>query len=1433
MAEETGTGNLEVQKAINEAITARNALLVKQTELMKGQLSLAIEFQRLMRGENLEDVVKNIAEINKGLKQVTSGADQASGAVSAVAAAAKGAESAIKEIYPASLGAARGLRRVGKEAKTAEEAAEALGEKLGDAFEKTGAQMDSLFSMLGSITSSIFGMGSALLSIPLKVFGILTEKAAELSNSSTALREAYENVRETFGDLNKAEAKGVIDSFNDLQKSGGDLAGTGLSLSRIYGHGPEGLAAALNELNETAAAMGPVFGVLQGQFEQNADKILIMQKGLGLGNEEMKALGQIAIATGGDLTQMMQEMGNLALQMGSKFGISSKLLGKDLGYMATNMGKFGSMTKTQMITSAVYVRKLGLEIKDIEGLMGAFDNFEDAAQNAAKLAQGFGMTIDAMKMMKEQDPAKRLDMLRQAFAATGKSIESMSRQEKAMLAQSAGLDENMVSLALSNKNMGKSYEDIQKEADKSNKKQLSQAEVMDKLSLNIKRMTEALQTSGSFMTQFFNGLMKGFSRTPEFQRLMRNLARALELTMHFGMEVGKMIMDVFPGVKDMFGGLADFFEPGRFSGFLKELGVEFKKFFGDLSKDPVKAVSDFMKTMKEKFFGFFDKDGDGAKKFLGGLDLFGKVIAGVLGGIGRYLIEGATDALKSLSAYLKDPSSVNSAIGGAGESIMGPLLQAITEAGPAMWEALKEVLWELFKLAGPYIRNVGIALLTYNLAVAFATSLIKSVATGLVAAALKKIAPKLFAPPVPEGAEKASAKAAESTDGLGKMVDALQKIKYPDIVKALAIGVALIAFISVAVVGFAYATKFAVEAMQGVSWESAAMVWVNATVGLLAAIGMSKIADKVSPASIGKALLGVLGAALLVGVGLVAFAAAVRAGIWAMGDTPFQKVEDLFKTVGLAILATIALVAVGAGAVLLFQSGLILPIIAGLAGAVVFMTGGIAAFAIGISKMVDLVESEAAGFDMEKANKIFDIVIKAVEALTGVVGLTTQILKIRRALSPTGDGIRAIGDFMMATASSIVTIISTLNSIDMADPAVTEKKANIFRSIIESVGNFAKIAIDVGKLPAVNSLFGSTDLPTVVESLGGFLKTSTDSIKDVVNSLVGMALTWSEDELKKVETLANVIGAIAGLASSLMEPLTALAGVEVGFFDESAASKTDAIVGGLSRMMRSMSLLLPDLISSVKSSAQQSLSEDEAKGLLRTVSAIQTIASQFQSMTKTFQEMDTGWFSDNSVESLRETITGIESSLNILRIGLTGPTGIANSVSAIADSSLADRGKIDTVRNVFSQINQISSSLSRFAGEPLDASGTYNLTVLENQMSRISNIAAIADELQSYRDVQLGGVVNAIVEDIKAVNDALADLGDIDVNSTIDHLGDALKLKTEVLNIERKPIQMTVNLNLTMKAEDIAKEILEVSHKATLKSNSKLYNTVQDFLGRS
>ena len=433
-------------------------------------------------------------------------------------------------------------------------------QSISDGVTAIGEKIKSAYKGLNSLVAPFIDQGVKLFRgylAPLEsLYGVMASKAAELLNN-VDFAQAREEVRKSFGDLARAEAKSVLSSYSDMRKSASSLAGTTLSMSKVFGRGPAGAADALKYFNQLAMDLGPTFSILRGEIEKNADQMLIYQKGLGLTGEQMRSIANKAIATGRPIEEGLKEISRLAVTMGGKFNISSKLIGRDLGYMSQNVAKFGSMTKTQMATAAVYTKKLGLEIKDVEGLIDKFDDFETAATGASKLAQAFGMNVDALQMMKEQDPSKRLDMLRQAFASTGKSIENMSRQERLLLAETSGLDANMVELALSAKNMGMSYSEIQKEAQKSGKEQKSQAEIMESLSKNIERVVQSMGYEASFIGEFFKGFVEGISMTLGFKDGLKGIMEGLRLMRDLGREVGKVFGDKFPGVSDLLRSIGD------------------------------------------------------------------------------------------------------------------------------------------------------------------------------------------------------------------------------------------------------------------------------------------------------------------------------------------------------------------------------------------------------------------------------------------------------------------------------------------------------------------------------------------------------------------------------------------------------------------------------------------------------------------------------------------------------------------------------------------------------------------------------------------------------------------------------------------------------------------------------------------------------------
>ena len=1249
----------------------------------------------------------------------------------------------------------------------------------------------------------------------------------------------------------------------------------------------------------------------------------------------MKALGQVAIATGGDLTQMMQEMGNLALQMGEKFGISSKLLGKDLGYMTQNMGKFGSMTKTQMITSAVYVRKLGLEIKDIEGLMGAFDNFEDAATNAAKLAQGFGMTIDAMKMMKEQDPAKRLDMLRQSFAATGRSIESMSRQEKAMLASSAGLDENMVSLALSSKNMGKSYDDIQKEADKSNKKQLSQAEVMDKLSENIKKFTEAMQTSGSFLTQFFNGIMKGLSKSPEFMKLMRSLGHALHSVYLAGVEVGKMIMKFFPGLSEMASNLADLFSGAKFKDLLGGVVGAFKTFFEDLQKDPVNAVGKFMKTIKEKFMNFFDKDSKEGKGFLGGLGKFGKAAGGIVAGIGKFLIEGAVSAIKGLIDFIKNPSGLTPDPDSFVSNFFSPILQVIKEQGPVLLVALKDLFFTLLEKFGPWLAGIAATLFAANVAKALVMGVVAGAAQAGGMALMQKALKGFGMDVVKQAAPPPDANVGPEKGLMEKLkegIDVLKDIETTDILKAGAKMLLLAAFVSVAMVEFALGMAAAATVMSLVSMTDVVKAFMAVTAGLMASIALILVSKLLEPASIlssipgilaaaafvavgilafsgavalaammmstvswdsivkafaavamgilatvaliavgaslgsppallalGWATLGLLAGAAFVAVGITAYAGAVKLATLALGDIPLEQVTTMFKSLGMAILATQTLLATGAIFAVLAAEGYLLAATGGMIAAAVFMSVGIYAFVEGLKLTV----AALGDFSIEKVTEVLEMVGIGVMAAFGLLsagGIFAALAFFAgTALVMAAAGVYGLALFFSTVLPLFAPALQAVVDMPMANPEEVSEKIGAIGSIIQAMAAVGQLGIDAAAAASAAGAFGP-GIGDTIKAMSGFIRDTKDVIVSLVSDLVGTATKWTKKELEKVKVMADLVGGIANMAGAMAGPMSALASADTSWTSDNSSEKMKAITEGISRIMESMRLQLPAIVHAMArvSLGEKEISFTKIKKISEIVKAMgplmQTVSGMVRDIagikgdgfggTDAAEKMGTiGTAITNIFSAITSSFPGIVSMVS----GLTGtfanmkelPSAIDSMVStikvviaAVGDlvnmdisndpgllQSFMGSGKKNTLADVFEKLDSDLAQIS---------SGTKFLSA-----DRVAAIRITAENLSKFRELQLGGVVSAVVEDIKAINDSLANLGDIDVNATVDHLGEALQLKTEVLNIERKPIQMTVNLNLTMKAEDIAKEILEVSQKATLKSDSKLYHQVRDFLNIS
>ena len=113
----------------------------------------------------------------------------------------------------------------------------------------------------------------------LGAWGSMTEGLMEMAQAGGGagkpIQDALERVRGAYGDLAGPSSDAVVDSWRNLQREGGQLAADGASLTRIFGRGREGAAAALDFMRESAEALGPVFHTMREQIVKFVDIIPI------------------------------------------------------------------------------------------------------------------------------------------------------------------------------------------------------------------------------------------------------------------------------------------------------------------------------------------------------------------------------------------------------------------------------------------------------------------------------------------------------------------------------------------------------------------------------------------------------------------------------------------------------------------------------------------------------------------------------------------------------------------------------------------------------------------------------------------------------------------------------------------------------------------------------------------------------------------------------------------------------------------------------------------------------------------------------------------------------------------------------------------------------------------------------------------------------
>lgn len=690
--------NLGIQQQLNKLFADRIPLLTKSTQEMQSQLKIAVQLRAVMDNLSSGELTDKLNEASKALEDV---ADKASHSGDI-------ANQALKSM-------ADNTEIVEGEMISLSKLTEDVGKKGGKSFGLLSRSMkgavavsNSLISVGKGVLSFFYNTGKAVAAIPLRFFSNLLNDAAEFAGDPS-LMQAIEDVRKEFGDLKTGTSKDVLDASQSISSG---LEKTGLSVYQVFETPAERLKY-MTELFKGAGSQALQFG---GELAKSGGIIAAFDKGLGLGAENLKGFMNRATVLGTDLQEQLRVTANYSLQLGKTFGISQKILSKDVGSMMKDVKNFGSLTQKQMVVSSIYTRKLGLETKDLLNLIDKFDNFEDAANSAAMLSQAFGANVDAFKLMNEQDPAKRLDELRKSMQAAGKSTENMTRQELKLLAQTSGLSEEAAKLAFSQKNQGLSYDQIQKQANKAENAQLKQTEALEKLAASIERVVRSGQTmQGSFFGQFKAGFERGTKMSEQYVKTMINVKSALHKTFMAGDQVGRLFMNSeHLGVGKFFKSVSNIFDPQKvnklfngYNGVVKKNGKDtivhytgIVDHFKDLFSGNIN-VKEFFDRVKSQFLQFFKGSKDDAANVKDGAIKFAKRVAKGFGEFTVYAIHELTKSFRKIADFIRNPKEFLEKLKETGKgtkSVGGQIIESFTSAfnDPKMlsdlWSSIKDLV---------------------------------------------------------------------------------------------------------------------------------------------------------------------------------------------------------------------------------------------------------------------------------------------------------------------------------------------------------------------------------------------------------------------------------------------------------------------------------------------------------------------------------------------------------------------------------------------------------------------------------------------------------------------------------------------------------------------------------------------------------------------
>jgi len=1022
-------------------------------------------------------------------------------------------------------------------------------------FKNLAALGRSFGGVVSSIIGGVWELGKSILSIPLKIMEGLFSMAAK--GGSNELDTALQGLVKRYGDLGGVGSQAVVHAAKSMAQATND----GFNAYRVFGN----LADRIKAVQEMTEGMGATFNVFSDEVDKNGFALARFQKGLGFTSEQMEGLAHAALRTDKDMADVATDMTKMSQEMSKAFKVPAKTISSDMAKAMKDLAHFGSLSTKELGIAATFANKLGVSVDKLTSIMDATKTYDQTAESMSKLNETYNTNIDYTKMMMlaEKGPHAQLQYLRDEFKKAGKDLSNLTYYDKLFIKSTGAMTDELINTAFATKNASVSLDKMSQAADKAEKSTMNQKDALGALVKETeKRPMEGMVGSGGIFDRFLQGISLGIERSPEFMKLMMNIRQIFRDAYWAGVKFGRMLVDTFPGVKDIISGLADLFDPGKFRKFFSDI----TKIFKDFSTEGGKDVKGLLDKLQENFLNFFDKESPAGQKVIQGFEKFWSVIGGILGRLAEMAINKLASFVDTLSNWIKNPQ-----IPSGGEGILGSLMAPFQNAFNALIEKLWPAVQNLFNTLWEKVKNYltndpnGRNIVTGAIAVVILPSILGALTSAVAAGVFKNAVSAIFdgiasniiknkegqnkvgdavskAMEVAKSAGekgKAAAAGGEGATNIGKLIVNLPKaeqVKELSMWEKLGLNAGkiianLVAFAGIVAIGL-FAFSKAIDMVRNEKMEDIVKAGI-----VFSAVGLMMVPfgflmqslEKVSLKGLGVAIVSLPLLASFISVGISAALSAVKKVQESKVETGAILQTGLIATAMVPLFAGAALAAVAAGlAGKLAPSGTALAQGAVVIVAALALVGAVALGLIHYSKSMDESTVKKAQLAADVMSTVATVMMKLSLVLIAAAGIGAFAMTGLGA-GAMATGVTAIGLAVEALAGSAIILLK--KAAELPDDKSFETKSNIFIKMISTVGELAGKISDLIKSVDFSFFDSAKDKLDRMNSVGEIIGKLSTAVKTIIDSIGDNAAKIKPENLKPLELLSETFRGVGSMLS--------------------------------------------------------------------------------------------------------------------------------------------------------------------------------------------------------------------------------------------------------------------------------------------------------------